>query len=99
MRDPFTMLRSVDVAELAPGLDGIAAANSERSAAVKAGRLGVVVAVGLATTAWALLAQLTSNLWIFPDELLYSEVAKSLADGDLPAVRGVTSFDYGLLYP
>jgi hypothetical protein len=99
MRDPFTMLRSVDVAELAPGLDGIAAANSERSAAVKAGRLGVVVAVGLATAAWALLAQLTSNLWIFPDELLYSEVAKSLADGDLPAVRGVTSFDYGLLYP
>jgi hypothetical protein len=87
-----------DVAE-AHALDGAATSVSDRSPAVKAGRLGVFLAAGLATTVWSLLALLTSNPWIFPDELLYSEVAKSLAAGDLPAVRQVTSLEYGFLYP
>jgi hypothetical protein len=37
--------------------------------------------------------------WITPDELIYSELAKSLADGSLPGVRGEATLGYGLLYP
>ena len=36
--------------------------------------------------------------WIVPDELIYSELAKGLADG-LPSIRDETSFGYGLVYP
>jgi hypothetical protein len=37
--------------------------------------------------------------WIVPDEILYSELAKSLAAGSAPAIRGTTSFGYGVVYP
>ncbi len=37
--------------------------------------------------------------WILPDELLYVDLARSLADGGLPAVRGVTSLGWGVVYP
>jgi hypothetical protein len=37
--------------------------------------------------------------WIVPDELVYSELAKSIGSGGAPGVRGVESFGYGLLYP
>jgi hypothetical protein len=36
---------------------------------------------------------------IVPDELIYSELAKSIAAGHLPAVRGLTQLDYGNVYP
>ena len=36
---------------------------------------------------------------IVPDEIIYSELAKSIAAGHLPAVRGVTALDYGNVYP
>ncbi len=37
--------------------------------------------------------------WITPDELIYSELAKSLADGSLPSIRDEPTLGYGLLYP
>ena len=37
--------------------------------------------------------------WIVPDELIYSEIAKSLASGSLPAIREQTALGYGVLYP
>ena len=37
--------------------------------------------------------------WIFPDELIYSELAKSIGSGSLPSVRGELSLGYGLVYP
>jgi hypothetical protein len=37
--------------------------------------------------------------WVMPDELIYSELAKSVGDGALPAVRGEATLGYGLLYP
>ena len=37
--------------------------------------------------------------WIVPDELIYSELAKSLGSGALPAVRGEVTWGYGILYP
>lgn len=36
--------------------------------------------------------------WILPDEVVYSEVAKSLAAGGFPAVRGVHELGWGVVY-
>ena len=37
--------------------------------------------------------------WILPDEVVYSELAKSIAAGGRPAVRGVPVFGWGEVYP
>ena len=37
--------------------------------------------------------------WILPDEILYSDLARSIADGGPPAVRGVPAFGWGVVYP
>ena len=37
--------------------------------------------------------------WIVPDEIIYSELARSLAEGGVPRIRGEVSFDWGLGYP
>ncbi len=53
-----------------------------------------------ATAVWGLIAVFAaSSPWIFPDELIYSELAKSLALGSVPAVRGSAELGYGLVYP
>jgi len=36
---------------------------------------------------------------VMPDELIYADLARSIADGGLPSVRGVTTLAYGFLYP
>lgn len=36
---------------------------------------------------------------ILPDELVYVDLARSVAGGHLPAVRDVTSFGWGVVYP
>ncbi len=59
--------------------------------------LGAVVF--LATALHALLALRSPSIWIVPDELIYSELAKSLGEGGLPKIRGEVSFAYGLGYP
>jgi len=59
--------------------------------------LGLIVGAG--ALVHALLALRSPSPWIVPDELIYSELAKSIAAGHLPAVRGVTTFGYGLVYP
>jgi hypothetical protein len=37
--------------------------------------------------------------WILPDEVLYSDLAKSIAGGGRPAVRDVPSLGWGVVYP
>ena len=37
--------------------------------------------------------------WIVPDEMIYSELARSFAEGGVPRIRGEVSFDWGLGYP
>ena len=37
--------------------------------------------------------------WVLPDELVYSDLARSIADGHRPAVRGVPVFGWGEIYP
>jgi len=41
----------------------------------------------------------TPGPWILPDELIYVDLARSIADGGLPAVRGSTSLGWGVIYP
>ena len=55
----------------------------------------VVVSAGL----HAAVALSVSSPWIVPDELIYSELAKSLGEGGLPRIRDEVSFAYGLGYP
>ena len=66
-------------------------------------RLTVAVVLGgtivLATALNAVLALRSPSPWIVPDELIYAELAKSLGDGGLPAIRGEVSFAYGIGYP
>lgn len=39
------------------------------------------------------------SVWILPDEIVYSELAKSIAAGDRPSIRGVPVFGWGEVYP
>ena len=59
--------------------------------------LGATVAI--AAIVHAALALRSLAPWIVPDELIYSELAKSLGDGGLPKVRGDVTFEWGLGYP
>jgi Dolichyl-phosphate-mannose-protein mannosyltransferase len=66
-------------------------------------RLPAAVVVGMTVGAAALihtvLALRSPSPWIVPDELIYSELAKSLGQSGLPRVRGEVSFEWGLGYP
>lgn len=55
--------------------------------------------VVLAATLHATLALRSPSPWILPDELIYSELAKSISDTGLPRIRGEMSFSYGIVYP
>lgn len=59
----------------------------------------VVLAAGLSAVVHVLAGLQLSAPWITPDELIYAELAKSIADGSLPAVRGEATLGYGLVYP
>jgi len=48
---------------------------------------------------WAISAQVTKAPWIMPDELIYSDLSRSMASLDAPSVRGVTTTGYGFVYP
>lgn len=55
--------------------------------------------VGLSTALRAALSLGVASVWILPDEVVYSELAKSIAEGNRPAVRGVPAFGWGEIYP
>ena len=59
--------------------------------------LGGIVVV--AAVLHALVALRSPSPWIIPDELIYSELAKSLGTGGVPRIRGEVSFEWGLGYP
>ena len=72
------------------------------TALVRALRLPAVwlgALVGLSTVVRAALTLRVPGPWILPDELLYSDLAKSIADGSRPAIRGVPVFGWGEVYP
>jgi hypothetical protein len=39
------------------------------------------------------------STWVLPDELVYSDLARSIAEGGRPAVRDVSVFGWGEVYP
>lgn len=102
---------STDVIDGRPGSGGQAArpettvavpvpVTVERDAEVQgsvAARLAflVVAAAGIQIA----IALTHSVPWIVPDEIIYSDLAKSIAAGHLPAIRGVTQLGYGSVYP
>ena len=53
----------------------------------------------LAAIVYGIVALSLPAPWIMPDELIYSELAKSVGGGSLPSVRGEVTFGYGLIYP
>ena len=59
----------------------------------------LVVLVGISTLARAALNLGVSSPWILPDEVVYSDLAKSIASGRFPAVRGVHELGWGVVYP
>ncbi len=61
--------------------------------------LKLTAVVAVATAVLAAIGTRGPSPWIVPDELIYSELAKSIAAGHLPAIRGVTTLSYGLGYP
>jgi hypothetical protein len=73
------------------------------AAAAAVGRLGarsrLALLVATATLVWGALASLSRTPWIFADELIYTDLARSLASGSEPSVRGVVTYGYGLVYP
>ncbi len=59
----------------------------------------LVVIVALSATLRIVLAGQTVSPWIMVDELIYSELGKSVASSGEFLVRGVPSRGYGLVYP
>jgi len=59
--------------------------------------LVAIVALSVMVRGWIGLG--VQSPWVLPDELLYSELARSIADGDRPSVHGVPVFGWGEVYP
>jgi hypothetical protein len=59
--------------------------------------LAAIVAVS--TFVRAGIGRTVASVWILPDEIVYSELAKSIAAGGRPAIRGVDVFGWGEVYP
>ena len=59
----------------------------------------LVLFVGLSTFVRAWIGLRVPSPWILPDEVVYSELAKSIAEGGRPAIREIPSFGWGEVYP
>jgi hypothetical protein len=88
---------STDVEEAHVGQRARTAADSAVAPLTAVVQLTALVAAAAAV--WATLGFGTPAPWVIPDEIIYSELAKSLADSGIPAIRGVTELGYGVLYP
>jgi hypothetical protein len=66
--------------------------------AIRMPALWLLAIVGVSTAVRGAIAIRVPSPWIFPDEVLYSELAKSVAEGGLPSVRGVQSLGWGVVY-
>jgi hypothetical protein len=65
----------------------------------RGGGLRLALVVVVATAVWGTIASLSRNPWIFVDELIYIDLARSLGEGSAPAVRDVGTHAYGFAYP
>ena len=75
-----------------------AAGDSVLARVARAPALWLTIVVCLSTAVRAAIVAGVPSPWILPDELVYSEVAKSIAAGQFPAVRGVHELGWGVVY-
>jgi hypothetical protein len=66
---------------------------------IQAPAVWVAALVGASTLVRGALGLLVPSPWVLPDEIVYSDLAKSIAAGHRPAVRGVPVFGWGEVYP
>jgi len=66
--------------------------------ALRAPALWLTVIVGLSAAVRGAIAVGVPSPWILPDEIVYSELAKSIAAGGFPSVRGVHELGWGVVY-
>ncbi len=66
---------------------------------VRAPAAWIALIVGLSTVVRVAVGLRVHSPWILPDEILYSDLARSIADGDGPAVRGASTAAWGVVYP
>jgi hypothetical protein len=61
--------------------------------------LSLALLVGLSTLLRAAIGLGVPSPWILPDEILYSDIARSIAEGGPPEVRGFSAVGWGVVYP
>ena len=82
-----------------PGTAALERADSVLARALRLPAVGFSRSSGCRRSSVAPSPRGSPSPWILPDEILYSELAKSIADGAPPAVRGVTALGWGVVYP
>ena len=75
------------------------AVTARESVLARAATRWLVAVVGMSTLLRASIGLGSPSPWILPDEILYSELAKAIAEGTEPAVRGVPALTWGVVYP
>jgi hypothetical protein len=66
--------------------------------AARAPALWLAFIVGASVLVRGAIAVNVPSAWILPDEVVYSDVAKSIAAGGFPTVRGVQELGWGVVY-
>ena len=74
-------------------------ASSMLGRALRAPTTWLILVVGISAAVRGAIVVGVPAPWILPDEVVYSELAKSIAEGGRPAVRGVPVFGWGEVYP
>ena len=77
----------------------VSASSGTLSRVVASPTLWLLALVGFSAMARAALGLGLDAPWIFPDEIAYSELARSLAETGRPAIRGDWVFGWGEVYP
>jgi len=72
---------------------------SVTAALVRAPAAWIAFVVAVSTIVRVAMGLRVPSPWILPDEILYSDLARSIADGESPAVRGVSAIGWGVVYP
>lgn len=87
-------------AALQTAADGSVARMPERRLGVRATPLVILTAaVAVSAVVRGAIGLWMPAPWILPDEIVYSELAKSIAAGDRPSIRGIPVFGWGEVYP
>ena len=66
---------------------------------VRAPGTWIATLVALSTVLRAIAGLQVESVWILPDEVLYSELAKSIAAGTRPSIREIPVLGWGEVYP